>query len=422
MTKTANEIKRMATIFQKMWIKDCKVNKIEPYNIDTSGNYNESFIDVCIKLKMKGVKDYAFPLRINNTNLLNLSHFNDEGPIDKEILDEIKENFWFYFRRMYLVGKDSRLFARMTIADAIVGFFTLRSINTWLSHPRQTGATLFHKALASYIALIDEKANVSFISRSKADANLVKNNLRDDLGEDTHIPKDVVDKIHFFDQHSDELNIFFNNEYFTCNYVFISEAEFFKDIGESLNKIKRKTNSYHQQLTVCFDSTYASFYSNSGLNAWLTIKKFGIPFRWDMMNSYSYIDKNEGPYPSFIYIDTNGEDYDIDIMKMMMLMDCSDTSIYDREILMVREPFWDKVTYQELANVVILRRIAQIDKIFVDRGYMFSHDVYIPNIPGDLIIKSTDKMTTESITNDDLEELMDEREELEKQLIKINPS
>jgi len=129
---------------------------------------NESFIRVAKLLKHMGIKNHAFMLALHNPALLEVDPWSPNlTAVEIEmIVEEVRENFWYFIREVYRVPPAAGTTPLMLKANrANISYFWLffNHITTYLIQPRQTGKSLSYTTVDVYLANTLFNYNISVL-------------------------------------------------------------------------------------------------------------------------------------------------------------------------------------------------------------------------------------------------------------------
>lgn len=110
---------------------------------------NQSFVDFCLRLKKRGINNWAFPLRLNDPKLVGVDPHNPKNQIEKNrVIIECAENPWYFFREVLRISESDEcdnyhgVFKANRGNMAVLFDALTHDISSWITGPRQiTGKT-----------------------------------------------------------------------------------------------------------------------------------------------------------------------------------------------------------------------------------------------------------------------------------------
>lgn len=138
---------------------------------------NQSFVDFCLRLKRRGINNWAFPLRLNDPKLIGVNPYDVSNQVEKNrVLIECAENPWYFFREVLRIPgnagcNDQHTRFKANRGNMAVLFDVLiHGISSWITGPRQiTGkSTTWISVILWWYIFDTEKRNILIPVRSKA--------------------------------------------------------------------------------------------------------------------------------------------------------------------------------------------------------------------------------------------------------------
>lgn len=122
-------------------------------DVDTT---NKSFLDYAEKLRLKGVKNYLFPLSLLNPDLVGVDPYDPKLTLEQVVAIQIecRYNVWYYLREVHRVAPQASTEGSPLIANrANMGYVwcCMNHLSVGLTQPRQTGKSVIADALASWV-------------------------------------------------------------------------------------------------------------------------------------------------------------------------------------------------------------------------------------------------------------------------------
>lgn len=140
------------------------------------GTRNGSFLRVRKQLMDMKINNHSFFLTLTDMALRDIDPYNPNLSDDmkKRIIEECRNNFWYYLREVYrvpsVIGEGSSQFILHRGSLAML-YMALNDIDVYAELPRQTGLTVATTALATWEMLFDEGKHYA-VAGVTADANL----------------------------------------------------------------------------------------------------------------------------------------------------------------------------------------------------------------------------------------------------------
>ena len=149
------------------------------------GTTNKSFLQTAFELKQLGIKNYYFPLLINNPRVLNIDPFKkDITRQEIEVLiQELKSNIWFYARTVARMRTDFGVvpFGLHRGLAASIWCFE-RSFDCCLCEPRQTWKTTgIIASIMAWSFQLSQNLNIHFFGKETDNTKRNLGHLKDSI-------------------------------------------------------------------------------------------------------------------------------------------------------------------------------------------------------------------------------------------------
>ena len=154
-----------------------KVEMTRESNDEWYSTTNQSFIDVALYLKDKGIKNYDFMLALKNKDLIGVDPHspNLSGDQMQAIIQECRANHWYFFREVLRVpemGGGCRPFELNRGTAAMIWLFS-NDVDVLAYLPANCGKTVAATAILTYINIFDTNIEFTVGSRTSYDSMLM---------------------------------------------------------------------------------------------------------------------------------------------------------------------------------------------------------------------------------------------------------
>lgn len=107
-----------------------------------TGTKNRSFLQVANDLKILGIKNFYFMLRLNDPTLINVDPYSDKLTEDQisRILFECRTNIWYYLREICRIPSQGGVPVHFIANRGNIAqiWCILHGLDSWLCLPRRT--------------------------------------------------------------------------------------------------------------------------------------------------------------------------------------------------------------------------------------------------------------------------------------------